>query len=149
MPPAGKKSTNVVQLFSRVQLFATPMDCSTPGFPVLTISQSLLKSMYVEWVMPSNHLVFCHTLLLLPSSLFPSIRVFSNEISSFVSGGLSVGASFSPFHEYSGLISFRIDWLDLLAVQGPSSLLQHHSSKASVLPCSAFFMVQLSHLLDY
>ena len=103
--------------------------------------------MSIESVMPSNHLIPCHPLLLLPS-IFPSIRVFSNEsvlLMRWPKYG-SFSFSISPFNEYSGMISFRMDWLDLLAVQGTlKSLLQHHSSKASILRCSAFFIVQLSH----
>ena len=103
--------------------------------------------MSIESVMPSNHLILCRPLLLLPS-IFPSIRVFSNESVLHIRGPKywSFSFSISPFNEYLGLISFRMDWLDLLAVQGTlKSLLQHHSSKASILPCSAFFIVQLSH----
>ena len=103
--------------------------------------------MSAELVRPSNHLILCHPLLLLPS-IFPSIRVFSNESVLCISWPKYWSFSFdiSPSNEHSGLISFRIDWFDLFAVQGTlKSLLQHHSSKASVLPCSAFFMVQLSH----
>ena len=109
---------------------------------------SLLKFVYIELVMPSNHLILCHPLLFLPS-IFPSIRVFSNELALLIRWPKYWNFSFSisPSIEYSGLISFRIDWFDLLAVQGIlKSLLQHHSSEASVLWCSAFFMVQLSHL---
>ena len=98
--------------------------------------------------MPSNHLILCHSLLLLPS-IFPSIRVFSNELALYIRWPKywSLSFSISPSNEYSGLISFRIDWLDFLVVQGTlKSLLQHHSSKASIFQCSAFFMVQLSHL---
>ena len=123
------------------------MDYSTPGLPGITNSQSLLELMSTESVMPSNHLTLCH-LLLLPLSIFPSIRVFSNESVLRIRWPKYWSFTFniSPSSEYSGLISFRIDWLDLLAVQGtPRGLLQHHSSKASVLQCSAFFMVQLSH----
>ena len=112
-----------------------------------TISQSLLKLMSIESVMPSNHLILCHPLLLLPS-MFPSIRVFSNESALRIRWPKywSFSFSISPSDEYSGLISFRMDWLDLLAVQGTlKSLLQHHSSKASILQRSAFFIVQLSH----
>ena len=103
--------------------------------------------MSIESVLPSNHLIFCHPLLL-PPAIFPSIRVFSNE--SVLCNRWPTYWSFSfsihPFNEHSGLISFRMDWLDLLAVQGTlKSLLQHHSSKASILQCSAFFIVQLSH----
>ena len=113
----------------------------------ITNSQSLLKLMSIESVMPSSHLILCHPLFLLPS-IFPSIKVFSNESvlrirwPKYWSFSFSIRAS----NEYSGLISFRMDWLDLLAVQGTlKSLLQHHSWKASVLWCSAFFIVQLSH----
>ena len=111
-----------------------------------TISQSFVKLMSVESVMPSNHLILCHHVLL-PSVIF-SIRVFSSESALCVRWPKywSFSFSISPSTEYSGLISFRIDWFDLLAVQGTlKSLLQHHSSKASVLQCSASFMVQLSH----
>ena len=122
------------------------MYCSTPGFLSITNFQSLLKSMSIEFVMPSNHLI-CHPLLL-PPSIFPSIRVFSNE--SFLCirwpKYWSFSLSISPSNEYSGLISFRMDWLDLLVVQGTLKiLLQHHSSKASIFQCSIFFIVQLSH----
>ena len=118
-----------------------------PGFLSFTISQSLLKLVSIESIVPSNSLILCHPLLLLPS-IFPSIRVFSNKSALCIRWPKywSFSFSISPSNEYSGLISFRIDWLDLLAVQGTlKSLLQHHSSKASVLWCSAFFMVQLSH----
>ena len=110
-------------------------------------SQSLLKLMSIGSVMPSNHLILCRPLLLLPS-IFPSFRVFSNESILRIRWPeyWSFSFSVSPSNEYSGLISFRMDWLDLLAVQGTlKSLLQHHSSKASFLQCSAFFMVQISH----
>ena len=110
-------------------------------------SQSLLKLMSIEWVMPSNHLILCHLLLLLPS-IFPSIRVFSNEsvLSIRWPKYCSFSFSISPSNEYSGLISFKIDWLDLLAVQGTlKSFLQHYSLKASILWHSVFFIVQLSH----
>ena len=120
------------------------MDCSMPGFPVRH-QFSLLKLMFIESVIPSNHLILCHPLLL-PPSTFPSIRVFSNESVLHIRWPKYWSFSISPSSEYSGLISFRIDWLDLLAVQGTlKSLLQHHSSKASILWCSAFFMVQFSH----
>ena len=111
------------------------------------ISLSLLKLTSIESVMPSNHLILCCPLLFLPS-IFPSIRVFSNESALHTRWPKywSFRFSISPSNEYSGLISFRMDWLDLFVVQGTlKSLLQHHSSKASVLQCSAFFMVQLSH----
>ena len=113
----------------------------------ITNSHSLLKLMSIESVMPSNHLILCHPLLLLPS-IFPSIRVFFNESVLPISWPKcwSFSFSISPSNEYSGLISFRMDWLDLLAVQGTlKSLLQHHSSKAWILQHSAFFVVQLSH----
>ena len=123
------------------------MDCSTQASLSFTISQSLLKLISIESVMPSNHLILCHPLLILPS-IFPSIRVFANESALHIRWPKYWHFRFStsPSNEYSGLIFFRIDWLDLLAVQGTlKSLLQHHSSKASNLWCSAFFMVQLSH----
>ena len=113
----------------------------------ITNSQSLHKPMSIESVMPSNHLILCHPLLL-PPSIFPSINVFSNESVLHIRWPKYWGFSFSisPSKEYSGLISFRMDWLDLLAVQGTlKSLLQHHSSKASIPQRSALFMVQLSH----
>ena len=113
----------------------------------LTISQSLFKFMSIESVTPSNHLILCHLLLLLPS-IFPSIRVFSNELALHIRWSKYWSPSFSIClsNEYSGLISFRTDWSDLLAVQGTlKSLLQHHNSKVSILQCSAFFSVQLSH----
>ena len=115
----------------------------------ITNSWSLLKLMSIVSVMPSNHLILCHPLLLLPS-IFPSIRVFSNESVLHIRWPKywSFSFSISPSNEYSGLISFRMDWLDLLAAQGTlKSLLQYHSSKASILQCSAFFIVQHSH--DY
>jgi len=124
-----------------------PVDCSTPGLPVNHQLQSLLKFMSIESVMPSNYLILCHPLLLLPS-IFPSIRVFSNESVLPIRWPKywSFSFSISPSNEYSGLISFRIDWFDLLAVQRTlKSVLQHHSSKASILWCSAFFTVQLSY----
>ena len=113
----------------------------------ITNSRSLPKLMSVESVMPSNHLILCHPLLLLPS-IFPSIRVFSNESALCIRCPKYWSFSFniSPSNEHPGLISFRMDWLDLLAVQGTlKSLPQHHSSKASILQCSVFFIVQLSH----
>ena len=113
----------------------------------ITNSQSLLKLVSLKSMMPSNHLILCHPLLLLPS-IFPSIRVFSNESALCIRWPkyCSFSFNFSPSNEYSGLISFRMDWLDLLTVQGTrKSLLQHHSSKASILQHSAFFIVQLSH----
>ena len=133
--------------FSRAKSCLTlcdPINCSTPGFP---ISWSFLKLMSIESVMPSNHLILCCTLLLLPS-IFPSIRVFSNDSVLHIQWPKywSFSFSISPANECSGLISFKIDWFDLLAVQGTlKHLLQHHSSKASILWCSAFFVVQFSH----
>ena len=124
-----------------------PIDCSTQAFLSITNSQSLLQLMSIESVMPSNHLIFCR-LLLLPPSIFPSIKVFSNESALCIRWPKYWSFSFniSPSNECSGLISFRIDLLDFLAVQGTlKSLLQHHSSKASILQHSAFFIVQLSH----
>ena len=106
-----------------------------------TVSHSLLKLMYIESMIPLNHLILCHPLLLMPS-IFPSIRVFSNELAVCIRWPKYWSFSFSSSNECSGLISFRIDWFDLHAVQGTlKSLFQHHNSKASVLQCSAFFMV--------
>ena len=123
------------------------MDCSTPGFPVHHQSWNLLRLRSIESVMPSSHLILCHPLLLLPS-IFPSIRVFLNESVLHMNWPKywSFNFSFSPSNEYLGMISFTMDWLDLLAVQGTlKSLLQYLSSKASVPRHSAFFIVQLSH----
>ena len=139
-----------VQFSSVAQLcliLCDPVDCSTPGLPVHQQPWSLLKLMSIELVMPSNHLILCHPLLLLPS-IFPSIRVFFNESVLHIRWPKfwSFSLNISPSSEYSGLISFRMDWLILHAVQGTlESLLQHYSSKALILRCSAFFMVQLSH----
>ena len=121
------------------------MDCNMPGFPVLHYPRSLFKLMSIELMMPCNHLILCHPFLL-PPSIFPSIRVFSNESALRIRWPKYWSYSISPSNGYSGLISFRIDWFDLLAIQGtPKSLLQQHSSKASILRHSAFFTVQLSH----
>ena len=139
---------NSVQSLSRVQLFATPWIAARQASLSKTNSQSLLKLMSIESVMPSKYLILCHPLLL-PPSIFPSIRVFSKESVLHIRWPKywSFSFSISPSNEYSGLISFRMDWLDLLAVQGTlKSPLQHHSSKASILQRSAFFIVQLSHL---
>ena len=125
----------VVQSLSRVQLFVIPWTAAHQASPSITISWSLLKFMSIESVMPSNHLVLCHPFLLLPS-IFPNIRVFSSELALHIRWPKYWSFSFgiSPSSEYSGLISFRIDWFDLLAVQRiRKSLLQHQSSKASVL----------------
>ena len=122
------------------------MGCSTPGFPVFTVSWSFLKLMPIKSVIPSNHLVLCYPFLLL-SSIFPTIRVFSSELALHIRWPQywSFNFSISPSNEYSALV-FRIDWVDFLAVQGTlKRLLQHHSSKAPILWCSAFFMIQLSH----
>ena len=137
-----------VQSLSCVQLFATPRTAARQASLSITSSWSLCKLMSIELVVPSNHLILCRPLLLLPS-VFPNIRVFSSEPVLHIRWPKYWSFSFSihPSNEYSGLISFRIDWFDLLAVQGIlKSLLQHRSSKASVLHHSAFFMVQLSHL---
>ena len=123
------------------------MNRSTPGLPSNTSSQRLPKFMSIELVMPSNHLILCRPLLL-PPSIFPSIRVYSNESALRITWPKDWTFSFniSPSNEHPGLIFFRMDWLDLLAVQGTlQSLLQHHSSKALILQCSAFFIVRLSH----
>ena len=137
----------MLQSFSHVQLFVTPWNAACQASLSITNSQSLLKLMSMGSVMPSNHLIFCCPLLLLPS-IFPSIKVFSNESALHIRWPKYWSYSFniSPSNEYSGLISFRIDWFDLLAVQGTlKSRLQHHSSETSVLQCSAFFTAQLSH----
>ena len=136
-----------LNLVTQSCLFATPWTAAHQVSLSFTISQSLLKLRSIESVMPSNHLILCHPLLLLHSN-FPSIRVFTSESALRIRWPKYWSFSFniSPSNEYSGLISFRMDWLDLLAVQGTlKSLLQHHSSKASILRHSTFFMVQLSH----
>src|SRR5574341_949059 len=136
-----------VQSLSHVPLFSTPWTAAHQASLSITNSRSMLKLISIELVMPSNHLILCRPLLLLPS-IFPTIRVFSNEsaLHSRWPKYWSFSFSISPSNEYSELISFRMDWLDLLAVQGTlKSLLQHHSSKASILRHSAFFTVQLSH----
>ena len=132
---------------SHVQLFVTPWTAARQASLSITNSQSFLKLTSIESVMPSNHLILCRPLLLL-SPIFPSIRVFSSESVLHIRWPKywSFSYGISPSNEYSGLISFRMDWLDLLAVQGTlKSLLQHHSSKASILWHSTFFIVQLSH----
>ena len=139
-------SISSVQLLSCVWLFVTPWTAACQAFLSITNSQSLLKLTCIDSVMPSNHLILCRPLLLLPSVL-PNIRVFSDESVLHIRWleYWSFKVSISPSSEYSGLISFRIDWFDPLAVQWTlESLLQHHSSKASILQCSAFFKV--SHI---
>ena len=136
-----------VQLLSHVRLFETPWTTAPQASLSITNSGSSPKPMSIESVMPSNHLIIYRPLLLLPS-IIPSIRVFSNESVLYIRWPKYWNFSFSISHcnEYSGLISFRIDWFDVLVVQGTlKSLLQHHSSKASILRCSAFFIVQLSY----
>ena len=134
-----------VQLLSRVQLFATPWIAARQASLSITNFRSLPKLMSIESGMPSNHLILCHPLLLLPPIL-PSIRVFSNESTLRMRWPKywSFSFSISPSNEHPGLI-FRMDWLHLLTIQGTLKSLQHHSSKASILQCSAFFTVQLSH----
>ena len=136
----GGSFSLVIQLLCCVRRFVTPWTAARQASLSFTISRSLLKFMSIESVMPSNHLLLCYPLLLLPS-IFPSIRVFSTELALHIRWPRYWSFSFSigPSKEYSGLISFRTDWFDL------KSLLQHHSSNASILRCSAFFMVQLSH----
>ena len=138
-----KKATSV-QLLSCVWLFVTPWTAVQQASLSITSSWSLLRLMSIKMVMPSNHLILCRPLLL--PSIFPSIRVYLNESVLHIRWPKYCSFSSSPSNEYSALISFRIDWLDLLAVQETlKSLLQHHSSKASILQPSAFFIIQLSH----
>ena len=135
-----------VQSLSRGQLFATPQTAACQASLSITNSRSLLKLVFIESVMPCNHLILCP--LLLPPSILPSFRVFSKELVLHIRWPKYWSFSFSinPSNEHSRLISLRMDWLDLLAVQGTlKSLLQHHRSKASILQCSVFFIVQLSH----
>ena len=135
----------IVQLLSHVQLFVTPGTTARQAPLSFTISWSSLKLMSIEFMMPSNHLFLCRALLLLPS-IFPCIGVFSIESALPIRWPKYWSFSISPSNEYSGLISFRIDWFDILAVQGTlKSLLQHHSSKTSILLNSAFLILQLSH----
>ena len=131
----------IVQLLSRVQLFVTPRSAAPPASLSFTVSWNFLKLMCIESIMPSNHFILCHSLFPLPS-IFPSIRVFSSQSVLRIKWPSYWNFSFSisPSNEYSVLISFRIDWYDILAVQGTLKSLQHHSSKASVLRHSAFFM---------
>ena len=140
-----KHQFSSVLLLSRVQLFATPWTIAHQASLFITNSQSLSKFMSIELLMPSSHLILCCPLLLLPS-VFPSIRVFCEELDLHTRWPKYWSFFLSPSNEYSGLISFRIDWFDLLSVQGTlKSLLQHHSSKALILWCAAFFIVHLSH----
>ena len=135
-----------VHSLSHVQLFGTPWTAARQASLSITNSQSLFKLMSIESVMPSNHLILCHPLLLSPST-FPSIRVFFNESVLCIRWPKywSFSFSISPSNEYSGLISFKIDWFDFLAVQGTLKTFLENSSKASILQCSAFFIVQLLH----
>ena len=143
-PIASSVQFSSVQSLSRVLLFATPWTEARQASLSITNSQSFLKYMAIESLMPSNHLILCRPLLLLPS-IFPSIRDFSNESALHIRYW-SFSLSISLSNEHSGQISFRSDWFDLLAVHGTlKSLHQHYSSKASILQCSAFFIVQLSH----
>ena len=135
----------VAESLSCVQLFATPWTAAHQASLSFSISQSLLKLMSVESVVPSNHLILCH-LLLLVASIFSIIKVFSNELALHIRWPKYWSCSISPSNEYSGLISFRIDWFDLAIQKILKSLLQHHRSKVSIFWCSAFFMVQLSIL---
>ena len=140
-------SIEVSSVVQSCLIFETPWTAARQASLSITNSRSMLKLMSIDSVMPSNHLILCHPLLLLPS-IFPSIRVFSNESVLHIRWPKywSFSFSISPSNEYSGLISLRMDWLDPLEVQGTfKSLLQHHSSKASFLRCSAFFIIQLSH----
>ena len=141
-------SVQFSSVLSCVQIFATLWTVAHQGSLSFTNSWSLFKLMSIKLVMPSNHFILCHPLLLLPSIL-PRIRIFSNDSVICIRWPKYCSFSFniSPSNEYSGLISFRMDWLDLLAVPGTlKSLLQHHNSKAPFLRCSAFFIVQFSHL---
>ena len=165
-PSAGKKDFNItiqpgflvaqmvkssVQSLSPVRLFVPLWTAARQASLSIINSQCLLKLMSIKLLMPSNHLILCHPLLLLPS-IFPRIRLFYNESILCIRWPkyCSFSFSISPANEYSGLISFRMDWLDLLAVQGTlKRLLQHHSSKASIFWSSAFFMVQLTSIHDY
>jgi len=143
--PASLSQFSSVQSLSRVRLFVTPWTAARQASLSITNSRRLLKLMSIKLEMPSNHIIPCHPLLRLPS-IFPSIRVFSNESVFRIRWPKYWSFSISPSREYSGLISFRMDWFNLLAVQGtPKSLLQYHSSKTSTLRCSPFFILQFSH----
>ena len=150
IPQSTIQFSSVLSL-SHVRLFATLWIAACQAYLSITNSQSLLKLMFIESVMPSSHLILCHPLLLLPP-IPPSIRVFSNESTLCIRWPKywSFSFSISPSNEHPGLISFRMDWLDLFEVQGSlKSLLQHHSSKASIFWCSAFFTVQLTSIHDH
>ena len=145
--PERSESVSLMQLFSRVRLFAAPWAAARHASLSITNSRSLLKLMSIESVIPSNHLILCHPLLLLPS-IFPSIRVFSKKSVLHIRWPKfwSFSFSISPSNGYSGLIFFRTGWFDVLAfLRNLQSLLQHHSSKPLIIWCSAFFIVQLSH----
>ena len=145
--PLHRSSVQFSSVTHSSRTLCNPMDCSMPALPVPHQLLEFVQTMSIELVMPSNHLILCHPLFLLPS-IFPSIRVYFNESAFCIRWPKYWSFSFniSPSNEHPGLISFRMDWLDLLAVQRtPKSLLQHHSSKASILWRSAIFMVQLSH----
>ena len=145
LPSFGRSSFSSIQSLSLVRLFVTPRTAAHQASLSITNFQSPPKPMSIESVMSSNHLILCCPLLL-PPSIFPSIRVFSNESALCIRWPKYWSFSISLSNEYSGLISFRIDWFNFLTVQGTlKSLFQHHSSKASVLRCSAFFMLQLSN----
>ena len=147
MTPVPSVQISSVQSLSSVRLFVTPWTAACQASLSITNSRSLPKLMSIESVMPSNHLIFCHPLLLLPS-IFPSIRVFSSESALCINWPKYWSFSFniSPSNEHPGPISLRMDWLDLLAVQGTlKNFLQHHSSKASILLRSSLFIIQLSH----
>ena len=146
-----KSAIVIVQSYSCVRLFATPRTAAPQASLSITISQSLLKLMSIESVIPSNHLILSYSLLLLPS-IFPSIRLFSNELTHHIRCPKyrSFSFSISLSNEYSGLISFRVDWFDLFAVQGTlKSLLQHHSSKASILWCCLLHGPTLTSIHGY
>ena len=146
LPLSLKKTHIIAQLLSCIWPFVTLWTAAYQPSLSFTISQSLFKLMPIESVVPSKHLIFCHSLLLLPS-IFPNIRVFSNESTLPIQWPKYWSFSISLSNEYSGLISFRMDWFDLLGFQSTlKSLLQHHSSKASICWCSAIFMIQILHL---
>ena len=151
-PPGAQTSrSSSLLLFSHVRLFVTPWTAAHQAYLSFPISLSLCKLMSIESVMPSSHLIFGHPILFLPS-IFLSVRVFSNESALHIwwPKCWSFSFSISPSNEYPGLISFRIDWFDLLAVQGTlKSLPQHHSSKSLIFQCSAFFTVQFTSVQDY